>query len=136
MTDNAGIVTGISVTRNIFSVTVPGYNAFNFHVWNTADLSSPYTQFGQTVISALPASPPAYPYSLCARTVGDEVQFVVWLVGQPRPRWGDPTWGGEATLPSNAPTSGQSGWYAGHLSPGTSMLYTNLKVDGEVLPNP
>ncbi len=67
---------------------------------------------------------------MCAQITGDLVQFVVWTSGT-QPAWGDPTWGGQATLPSNAPPSGQTGFYVAHLTPGTTLEYSNLTVDGQ-----
>ena len=108
-------VTGVSVTRNVWEYA---FDVFNFHVWDTAsDPASPFTQFGSTVVPTLPERPATYPLHLCARTVTatDTVQFVVWTAHQTRPAWGDPTWGGQATIPAGAPTSGCGGWFAGHL---------------------
>ena len=117
---------GITVTENY---TFWAYNVFNFHVWDTSQ-SPAHTAFGQTTISALPPQPPTDPLSMCARVVGNVVQFVVWVAGMQRPPWGDPTWGGQAVLPIAAPAVGQTGFYVGHIAPGTSMMYSNLTVDG------
>ena len=129
-----GRVSGITVTRNVWA---SAFDVFNFHVWNTlADPSEPFTQFGSTIIRALPVAPAVYPLHLCARTVaalgtaGATVQFVEWTDGQRRPAWGSATQGGQATLPGAAPASGRGGWFAGHLRPGTSMTYRDLTVDG------
>lgn len=132
MTD--GGIVGITVTRNIW---LGVFNVFNYHVWNTgADPSSPFTQFGSTVISELPVRPAVYPLNMCARVVAgtNRIQFVVWTKGQSRPRWGSTERGGEATIPAGAPSTGRGGWFDGHLTPGTSMTYRNLKVDGTVPP--
>jgi len=127
-----GRVSGITVTRNVW---VSAFDVFNYHVWNTlADPTEPFTQFGSTVIRALPITPAVYPLHLCARTVTatGTVQFVEWADGQSRPPWGSTTQGGQATIPRDAPTSGRGGWFAGHLEPGTSMTYRDLTVDGVV----
>ena len=133
LNDATDDLTGITVTRNVFAYD---FQTFNFHDWNTgSDPSSPFTQFGSVTISALPYAPAAYPLSLCARTVSatDEVQFVVWTAGMKQPTWGDPTWGGEATIPAGAPTSGQGGFFVGHVRPGMPTTFTNLSVDAEAL---
>lgn len=127
-----GGVTGISVTRNIW---LGAFDVFNFHVWNTAaDPSTPFTQFGSVAVPELPVTPSVYPLSMCVRTVSasDDVQFVVWTKGQTRPRWGSGTQGGEAQIPAGAPATGRGGWFAGHLTPGTTMTYRDLSVDGTV----
>ena len=127
-----GRVSGITVTRNVW---MGAFDVFNYHVWNTeADPSSPFTQFGSTIVSPLPVSPATYPLNLCARTVAssNQVQFVVWTNGQAMPAWGSALQGGEAAIPAGAPSAGRGGWFAGHLRPGTSMRYANLSVDGVV----
>jgi len=127
-----GRVSGVTVTRNVW---MSAFDVFNYHVWNTlADPAQPFTQFGSTVVRALPIAPSVYPLHLCARTVTatDTVQFVVWTAGQSRPPWGSTVQGGQATIPPGAPASGQGGWFAGHLLPGTSMAYGDLTVDGSV----
>jgi hypothetical protein len=117
---------GVTVLENFdFSV----FDVFDFDVW---DSSKPlaFALFGQTTISALPTHPPTLPLHMCARAIGRTVQFVVWETGMTRPPWGDPTWGGQAELPPGAPSSGQSGFYVGHIEPGTSVTYDGLTVDG------
>ncbi len=124
-----GGTTGITVTRNIWMDT---FNIFNFHVWRTADASSPFTLFGSKMIPELPARPAVYPLHMCARVVAgtSRVQFVVWTKGQTEPDFGSSTQGGGAAIPPGAPSTGRVGWYAGHLTPGTSMTYRDLTVDG------
>jgi hypothetical protein len=127
-----GRVSGITVTRNVWAWA---FDVFNYHVWNTeSDPSSPFTQFGSTIVSFLPVRPATYPLNLCARTVTstNQVQFVVWTKGQAMPTWGSALQGGEAVIPAGAPSSGRGGWFAGHLRPGTSMRYDNLSVDGVI----
>ncbi len=127
-----GRVSAVTVTRNVW---MGAFDVFNFHVWNTAtDPASPFTQFGSTVVPVLPVRPAVYPLDMCARTVAasDSVEFVVWKDGQPKPGWGSTTQGGRATIPGDAPAVGRGGWFAGHLSPGTSMTYEGLSVDGVV----
>jgi hypothetical protein len=128
----SGRVSGVTVTRNVW---MGAFNVFNYHVWNTeADPSSPFTQFGSTIVSPLPISPATYPLNLCARTVAssNRVQFVVWTQGQAMPAWGSALQGGEATIPASAPSAGRGGWFAGHLRPGTNMRYANLSINGVV----
>ena len=121
--------TGITVSRNIFGNV---FNVFNVHVWNTGtDPSSPFEIIGQVTATSLPAGVPVYPLTMCARTVDDEVQFTVSRFPGPT-RWGDPGASGQATLPPGAPATGQGGYFAAHMTPGTSMTFKNLTVDGSV----
>jgi hypothetical protein len=127
-----GGTTGITVTRNIWMDT---FDVFNFHVWDTgADTNSPFTLFGSKVIPGLPPRPAMYPLRMCARVVAatNTAEFVVWTRGKSQPAWGSMTQGGEATIPAGAPSTGRGGWFVGHLTPGTSMTYRDLTVDGAV----
>ena len=119
----------VTVTENVFSGDGSPRNQFNFQTWDTAN-NPAFTDFGTATVSALPTSPSTWPLNMCAQITGDLVQFVVWTSGT-QPAWGDPTWGGQATLPSNAPPSGQTGFYVAHLTPGTTLEYSNLTVDGQ-----
>jgi hypothetical protein len=127
-----GGVTGITVTRNVW---MEAFDVFNFHSWDTGSHSpDPFTMFGSAIVAGLPVRPAVYPLHLCARTTSrtDQVQFVVWTDGQARPAWGSPGSGGSARLPAGTAPTGRSGWFAGHLRPGTSMRYQDLSVDGRL----
>jgi hypothetical protein len=117
----------VTVTENVWEGI---RNVFNFHTWNMAT-PGVYMLFAQVTSSALPTAPATWPLSMCARITGTTMQFVVWTQAMTRPAWGDPTWGGQATLPASAPGAGQAGFYAGHVEPGTSMTYSDLTVDGQ-----
>jgi hypothetical protein len=127
--DNHNVITAVTLTENIFGTpSLSAYNDFNIHMWDTSQ-SPAFRLVGQVTIKAIPSSPQPEPLNLCAEITEDVLQFVAWTSG-PQPAWGDPTWGGSVTLPSNAPTSGHTGFFAGHLPAGTSASYTNLTVDG------
>jgi hypothetical protein len=128
ITDKNNVTTAVTVTENVFGSSA--YNDFNVHTWNTS-LSPAYSLVSQVTIHALPSSPQPEPLNLCAEITGVVLQFVVWTSGT-QPAWGDPTWGGSVTLPSNVPTSGYTGFFAGHIPAGTSATYSNLTVDGAV----
>ena len=128
ITDTKNGTTAVTVSENVFGTT--GYNDFNVHIWNTSQ-SPAFSLVGQVRITAIPSSPQPDPLNLCARVTGDIVQFVVWTSGT-KPAWGDPARGGSVTLPGNAPTSGYTGFFAGHIPAGTSATYDNLTVDGAV----
>jgi hypothetical protein len=128
ISDTNNGITAVTVSENVFGRT--GYNDFNVHAWNTSQ-SPVFSLVSQVRITAMPSSPQPEPLNLCAELTGDVVRFVVWTSG-PQPAWGDPTWGGSAILPGNVPTSGYTGFFAGHIPPGTSATYSNLTVDGAV----
>ena len=120
--------TGLTVTRNVI---FGQYNVFNFHTWNTSiSKTAPETQFAQFRLDFLPVGPAAYPLDMCPRTIGNDMEFVVWLPGQSQPRWGSTSQGGETEIPNTAPQRGSSGWYVGHVVSGTTTTMTNMTVDG------
>jgi hypothetical protein len=128
ITDKNNVTTAVTVTENVFGSSA--YNDFNIHTWDTSE-SPAFSLVGQVRINAILSSPQPEPLNLCAEITGDVVQFVVWTSGT-QPPWGDPTWGGSVTLPSNVPTSGYTGFFAGHIPARTSATYSNLTVDGGV----
>jgi hypothetical protein len=129
ITDSHNVITAVTVTENIFgSPSSSAYNDFNVHIWDTSQTPA-FSLVGHAIIKAISSSPQPEPLNLCAEITNDVVQFVTWTSG-PQPAWGDPTWGGSVTLPSNAPTRGQTGYFAGHIPAGTSAIYSNLTVDG------
>lgn len=131
---SSSTTTGITVTRNIW---MGFFDVFNFHYWNTgADPSAPFTQFGSVIVDNLAITPAAYPLNVCARTIAGQLEFVEWTPDQAQPQWGDSGQGGEAEIPAGAPASGQGGLFAGHMTPGTTMSYTALTVDGSVDADP
>jgi hypothetical protein len=123
-----GVTRGLTVTKGVWA----GVNyALNVHVWNTTwsppfhllqsfDLSSYLTANGQT--SQLP-------WDVCARVVGDTLDFEVWLAGQVPPAWGNTAQGGTVLLPAGWGFPGRAGWYIGHLARGASATYSNLVVE-------
>jgi hypothetical protein len=126
--DTNNVTAAVTITENIFGPS--GYNDFNVHIWDTSK-SPAFSLVGQVTIHALPSSWQPEPLNLCAEITGNVLQFVAWTAGT-QPAWGDPTWGGSVTLPSNVPTGGYTGFFAGHIPAGTSATYSNLTVDGEV----
>jgi hypothetical protein len=125
---NSSGVTGITVSRNIFSNV---FNVFNFHAWDTgADPSAPFSLFGDATVTNLSAIFVRYPIRMCAQIVGNTVEFVEWTPGQPEPAWGSVAQGGSATIPADAPATGKGGYFISHLVPGTSTTFEGLTVDG------
>lgn len=106
----------ISVMRNIWA---DDFDTLNFDTWNMA-ANPPYSEFASVTLPTLPYAPPVYPLTLCATAAGDVLSFTVTGYG-----------GGSAVIPAGSPTSGQDGFYVGHLVPGTSTTYTDLTIDGQ-----
>ena len=123
-----GHTQALTVTRNIW---LDEFYYFNFHVWDTANTSSPFTLLGSVNLQPyLGTTNAVYPLNMCARTSGGLLQFIIWKQGQSPPSWNTTTQGGSVPIPAGAPATGQNGWFAAHITPGTSSLYTNLTVDG------
>lgn len=68
---------------------------------------------------------PALPWRVCARTIGNSLQGKIWKSGTRSPR-GDPNFGGSVTLPRGLATGGESGVFAGHLSPGQQLNFGEI----------
>ncbi len=69
---------------------------------------------------------PALPWRVCARTIGNSLQGKIWKSGTREPAWGDPNFGGSVTLPRGLATGGESGVFAGHLSPGQQLNFGEI----------
>jgi hypothetical protein len=114
----------ILVTKNVF---LGGTWVFNIDVWDTAttgltvlknvDLHDVFNPTGQLA---------PLPWRMCARARGDDVDFKVWLVGQPEPAWGDPRFGASSPLPPGWQAPGKTGWYIGHLPAGAYATYRDM----------
>jgi hypothetical protein len=121
-TDAAGATRAITVTKNIF------YGAtwiFNFHVWDTSNAASPYTQIGGADMWAVVGGKP-YPWHFCARTAGTSLEMKVWTGDEPEPTWDDTLHGAAVTLAPEWVYPGFAGWYIGHLPSGGSADFTDL----------
>jgi hypothetical protein len=128
ITQTDGVVRAVTVTRNVYGHV---FYDFNFHTWNTST-SGIFSLFGQTDLKGyLGTGPARYPLNFCARTTGNVIQFVVWRPGTVKPAWGSTTQGGSALIPAGAaPESGLTGWYVGHIVPGTIASLSGMTVDG------
>ena len=105
--DDGGTVRAVTVTKNIF------YGAiwdFNVHIWDSSDTTPPFT-----LISDADLEPTmffqAYPWRLCARTLGSTLDWKVWPTYESEPAWGDPNYGGTAQVPDGWQNAGQYGEY-------------------------
>jgi hypothetical protein len=112
-----------TVTLNVFGHTG---DVFNFMTRN----HGAYTLFAQVTVPGMTSFPEASSWNMCVQATSSTMEFVVWLPGTAEPAYGDPTWGAEAAIPAGAPTSGQTGFYEGHVAPGTSVTYAHMTVDG------
>jgi hypothetical protein len=129
----AGGLRGISVMQNVW-----GWSQWYFNVlaWDT-DSSQPFTLLGRSDLSSVVMSGNDYaarPWWMCARTVGDQLQFVVWTGNNPRPAYGTPGAGGEFTIPSDYQQPGMAGWYIGHIPAGSSAQFNNLTTSDNDVP--
>ncbi len=123
---STGRLRAVTVTKNI----VYGISwVFNFHTWDT-DRAQPFQQFGSVEIPGVRhrTSDADLPWNVCARTMGRTIELKVWTDEMAEPRWGDPTWGGSATIPLGWETAGTTGWFAGHLSPGEHARFDRLRT--------
>jgi hypothetical protein len=113
------VTTGITITENIYG---GAYDLFDVHLWDTSQ-SPAFTLVAQVAVDGVPIDPESEPLHLCASVTGSTLSFEAWVDGM------TPVWQSVA-LPSDAPASGATGFYAGHIPPGTSSTYTDLTVDG------
>ncbi len=124
--ERSGAIHAITVTKNVW------YGAtwiFNVHVWNSATVPA-LRQVGvfnlERVFRGRDGLGVPLPWRLCARVVGDVLDFKVWRLPGSEPAWGDATHGGRVSVPMDAPRSGFTGWYIGHLPAGGSASFTGL----------
>ncbi len=121
-----GRLRAVTVTKNT------AYGArwiFNFHTWDT-DRATAFAPFGAVEIPALVTGSglAPLPWRFCAQVRGNRVQFKVWPQNRSEPAWGDPAWGGSRTIPAGWDQPGTTGWYAGHLGPGGTARYDELRT--------
>lgn len=123
----AGGVKAITITKNIwFSANW----IFNVHVWDSSR-SPVATQIASFDLAAtfFPNSQlRPFPWTLCAKVVGNSVSFVVWPSTEVQPSWDDPTHGGSVTLPAGFSDPGAAGWYIGHLEAGNRADFSGLSA--------
>lgn len=116
----------ITVTKNIWGNV---HGTFNMHVMDT-EADPAFVSFGQfsrwDAFTAPGGGWAPYPWRMCAKVVGNTVAFLAWPLTHATPAWGDPDYGGSATLPAGWGAAGRPGFYVGHLKPGRSLSYSNL----------
>lgn len=120
-----GGVRAITVMKNIYAGALWEYN---FDTWDSGNVANPFTELAGVNLSQDPGvGTNTYPIHLCARTVGDQLEFVAWGSGS-EPAYGTPNMGGSVTIPSDFQNPGIAGWYIGHLSPGSSAAFSDLST--------
>ncbi len=124
-----GSVRAITLTKNVYPY---GSWIFNVHVWDSASgRMQGLASISLEPALSIPGSPPIMqplPWRVCARVEGSTLRFKAWRLAEREPAWGDRRSGGSVKLPRDAPASGYTGWYAGHLHAGMTATYTDLDV--------
>jgi len=129
--DNKGIVSALTVLKNVYGPTVPAtYSGFNVLAWykDPAGNYSTFSDLGSfpfqsTFIQNGVLAPE--PWSLCAKAIGNTLSFISWPANIAEPGWGTPGYSGSVQIPA-AYSSGYTGWYFGHITAGKSITYSNL----------
>jgi Calx-beta domain len=122
-----GVTRAITVTRNVYA---NAFWVFNVHVWNTVN-PAPFDLIDQVSLATYfeTNGGDAVPIDVCARVVGDALQFEVWRVGDRPPAWGTSVGanaqGGTVALPAGWDYPGEAGWYVGHLPADADAVYTD-----------
>ena len=129
ITSSGGVTRAITVTKNIWLGA--GW-IFDVHTWDSsAPADKGYTSIGQVsledeLVQNQVLAP--YPWHLCARVLGDQLSFKVWLSDEKEPAWGDPLHGGSVRVPADYLQPGYAGWYIGHVPVGGTADYTDLSA--------
>lgn len=116
----------ISVTNNVWG----GARAlWNVHLWDSAITDGlPAEAIGTVIVPVMGLEIedlPAPPWSMCVRVQDTTLDFKVWPAASPEPEWDDDFHVGSLDLPDHAVFAGKPGFYAGHIAPGTSSIFTN-----------
>lgn len=121
-----GRVVALTVMKNVWAEATSRVNVL---LWDTADPRSPTTIDHYDAADAVTDDGELrpYPWSICARTVGDELTYMMWPSDQPQPSWDDKRAARRMTLPGSVPKDGVTGLYAGHIPAGTTMKLTMLE---------
>ncbi|MGO9557770.1 MAG: hypothetical protein ACLPYW_01620 [Acidimicrobiales bacterium] len=128
VTDGHGVIHALTITRNVY---MRAFWFMNFHSWDT-NRRRPFRLIHQTSLLSYLGSRPEFPLWACGRETGQLLQFIVWENGTKRPAWGSTTQGGEVRIPASfGDTPGVTGFYIGHIRPGTSAVVGSLRIDGK-----
>jgi len=123
-TDASGnVIRALTVTKNVFGSS----NAFNLHNWDTRRSPAGVNMLQVDMAHIVGGQP--FPWFLCARVVGASLQMKVWVGSlRDKPAWNDPDHVRDVALDPEWVYEGKAGWYAGHLPPGGSASFTDLKT--------
>ena len=128
----AGVTRSITVLKDVYDY---GNSDFFVALWDSQIPKGGFISLGMFNLSSVfgtPGNLVPFPWSMCARAIGDEVQFKVWPTADAVPAWGDAQYGVTVTIPApdlatwDAP--GIPGWYVGHLGAGQSAVFTSLST--------
>lgn len=113
---------GIGFTQNIYGGV---YDVVNLHVWNANEPH--FTFVAQWKVTGLdgPMGLKPYPWTMCAKVVGDQASFKLWPSNELEPAYGDVAYSGQATI--NVMHTGSPATYNGHTAPGEVMAYKYLR---------
>lgn len=122
----SGGISGFTVTKNIwFGATW----IFNVHWWDGTPTLHAAGSFDLGSVFRLPdGTPRPFPWTLCARIVGSQLDVKAWPSASPEPAWGDARFGGTRSLSAYPDARGVAGWYVAHLPPGGSAQFTDLRT--------
>jgi|GEM_PF-3201341 hypothetical protein len=121
-----GVTHALTVTKNIWDGATW---IFNVHAWDTGKepVMTQLASFDLSSVFRLPdGSARAFPWRMCARVVGAELQFKAWVASDPEPNWGAVGFGGQVALEAALIRPGRAGWYIGHLPSGATADFTEL----------
>lgn len=125
----------ITITNNIYFAARWTWNT---HLWEPG--ATRLNQIGRAVLPVFGSATKVAggidyalaprPWRMCARAVDAVLQFKVWpLSSTPvEPAWGDARYGASYVLPPEWVYPGRTGWYAGHVGPGETMTFDDLRV--------
>lgn len=122
---DGGRTRAITITQNIWA---GARWVFNVHVMDSAPPGGGGATFTFVDSAEVSLPPDDTPLALCARVIGDQVDFLVWPAGAARPAWGTPGAGGSATLPAGWAEPGIPGLYIGHLVSGERVGFADLQT--------
>ncbi len=114
----------ITVMKNVWAHAESSVNVL---LWDTATPTAPQTIDSYVATSVKDGDGFApNPWSMCARTAGDDLTYMMWPSDQPQPSWDDMRTTRRTKLPESVPTSGTTGLYVGHVPPEATVQLTML----------
>ena len=126
-----GTVTkALSIAQNVWAGAMW---VFWVQMWDTAKVPKMQASIEFDARHLLTTSAPgapvrfaAPPWHVCARVVGDRLDFKLWTGQSAEPSYADPEHAFHARLPADWVYAGYTGTYAGHLKPGTTVRFSGI----------